>query len=163
MSITRRRRCNDIPKINVMPRSDPVSLPDYLPGSMDDIIRTNRNHCRLALATEAELERLSGPLQRGRAACHLTRWQILAIHLSGNGKVVNTYHLVGRVRGTREPWVTSKIQAVDLERRRVRTENSLYGLWGRPGNECDVDLRHLCATLNYWGIGQHFGVPAFYL
>lgn len=105
---------------------------------------------------------MARPLQRDHVSHHLMRWQVLAIHLTGNGKAVNTFHLVGRVRGTREPWVTSKIQAINLERRRVLTENSLYGLWGPQGRECDVDLRHLCATLNYWGIGRHFGVPEFY-
>lgn len=145
-----------------MLRSDSAPLPNYLPESLDGIIRTNRDHCRLGLATETELERLSQRIQRGRASRHLTRWQILAIHLTGNGKVIDTYHLIGRIRGTREPWVTSKLEAIDLKQRRVRTQNSLYGLWDSPGRESDIDLRHLCATLNYWGIGQHFGVPAFY-
>lgn len=145
-----------------MMTSKPIHLTDYLPICLDDIIRSNRDHCRLALATAEELERMSHPLKHGPASRRLARWQILAIHLSGNGKTVQTYHLVGRVRGTREPWMTSKIQAIDLRRRRVQTENSWYGLWGPAGRESDIDLRHVCATLNTWGLGPLFGVPELY-
>lgn len=142
--------------------SGTIPLVDYLPKSLDDIVRTNRDHLRLSLATEGELEQLSHPLRKSPLARYLIRWQILALHFSGNGKVVNTYHLIGRVRGTREAWMTSKVRAIDLKQRRVQTENSMYGLWGQRGGECDVDLRHLCATLNAWGLGPHFGVPELY-
>ncbi len=142
--------------------SEPIHLTDYLPTSLDDIIRSNRDHCRLALATAEELEQLSHSLKHGPASRHLVRWQILALHLTGNGKIRTTYHLVGHVRGTREPWMTSKVRAIDLNRRRVQTENSWYGLWGPAGRENDIDLRHVCATLNYWGLGPHFGVPELY-
>ena len=142
--------------------SGKIDLVDYLPKSLDNIIRANRNHCRLALATEGEMEQLSHPLNNSAVSRHLIRWQILALHLSGNGKAVQTFHLVGRVRGTREAWMTSKVQAIDLKRRRVRTENSLYGLWGPQGRESDIDLLYVCATLNYGGIGPLFGVPELF-
>lgn len=145
-----------------MLNAEPIQLADYLPTSLDGIIRANRDRCRLTLATEGDLEQLAHPLKHGPVSRHLIRWQILTFHLNGNGKTVQTYHLVGHVRGTREPWMTSKIQAIDLERRRVQTENAWYGLWGPAGRENDIDLRHVCATLNYWGLGPHFGVPELY-
>jgi len=144
-------------------RNRSIHLSEYLPKSLDDIIRTHRDQCRLALATEAEVINLSQPLARGPVTHQLMRWQIVALHFSVNGTTAETYHLVGRVRGSGVSWMTSKVVAMDLQQKRVRTQRSTYGLWGKPGQEQDIDLHHVCATLNYWGMGPHFGVPALLL
>ncbi len=142
---------------------DTIHISELLPKSLDEVIRLRRDLCRLTLASADELKTLTQDIPHQPVKQTLYRWQILAFHFTTPGQNVTTYHLVGRVRGSGAYWMTSKVTGLDREHRRIRTQNAIYGVWGKSGVEADINLSHVCATLNLWGIGPKFGVaPLFF-
>lgn len=142
------------------------NLRDLIPKSLDDIIRAQRHECRLALATDGELavlhmdlsDHTSSPVQHT-----LTDWQILMIHITGKaGGLTSFPKLLGHVQHTGQSWITSNVIGIDPKNCLVRTNNSTYRVTGPRVDESGLDLLHVCATLNAWGVGPRFGVPEFY-
>lgn len=150
--------------MSMPPDSLTTTLQELIPKSLDDIIRANRDQCRLALATDtelAELAELATEIPEGPVRHTLTAWQIIVVHLGGE-QATNVALLIGTVTGSGESWLTSRVLGVDLDRGLVRTANSLYRVQGSRGTEADLDLIHVCATLNIWGLGPYFAVPEFF-
>jgi hypothetical protein len=138
------------------------TLSNLIPKSLDDIIRANRDQGRLSLASTAEFKALAVDLEAGCVRHTLSHWQIVVLHITMAGEIESSPLLVGRVLRTGQSWMTSHVRGIDLKRGLVKTANSLYRLEGERVGEEELDLIHICATLNYWGIGQHFGVPRFF-
>lgn len=138
------------------------AIEKLIPKSLDAIFRANRDTGRLGLASNAELRQLAISLDAGAERHTLTHWQVIMLHITAAGASIASPRLVGRVRGSGESWITSHVTGVDLNNGLVQTANSLYRIEGERVGEDELDLIHICAALNTWGIGQHFGVPEFF-
>lgn len=145
-------------------QSSVTNLRDFIPKSVDDIVRARRDECRLAWATDEELERHKGDLQISDATVRtLCNWNILMFHLIYEGATTSAPFLVGTLQDTGQPRITSAVKAVDLAAGLVQTLNSLYRVVGPRDPEPDMHvLIHICVWLNASGIGPDLGVPGFF-
>lgn len=141
-------------------------LQELIPKDVDDIIRANRDRCRLAFATDEELNELereypgsgAGPVRHT-----LNGWNILMIHVVVDGSMQSIPKLLGNVQETGQCWITSTVTAVDSQAGLVRTENSVYRVAGPRSAEPDMHLLlHVCVWLNQQGLGRYFGIPEFF-
>lgn len=141
-------------------------LQDLIPQNLDDIIRVNRDKCRLAFATDEECRELERDLTNAAAGkvCHtLKDWNLLMIHVTANGSVKSLPKLLGCVQETGQCWLTSTVKGIDSRNGLVLTENSLYRVVGPRDSEPDKHLLlHVCVWLNQRGVGHYFGVPGFF-
>ncbi len=138
-------------------------LENLIPKRLDDIIRINRDKCRLALATEKELEALESSLSDLPVRYALTKWQIVMIHItSDNGLQTTSPRLIGRLVDSGQSWMTSYVVSIDMSNGLIQTKNSGYRVIGERIEEAELDLFHICTSLNQWGVGQYFGVPEFF-
>lgn len=130
------------------------------PPRLDDVFRANRDKGQLAVATDAEVAALTGPLEPIPLHYTLRHWTILALHLDLAGQQVTSYRLIGRLYdGT--PWITSEIQRLDLNVGRIQTRNSTCAVAGPSAPETEIDYPFLCTALHRLRIGPYFGVPEF--
>lgn len=141
-------------------------LQDLIPKNLGDIIRANRDKCRLAFATDEELSALEREFPRtagGQVRQTLKEWNILMIHVTVDGSVLSKPKLLGNVQETGQCWITSTVVAIDTHAGLVRTENSLYQVAGPRFPEPDRHLLlHVCIWLNQRGVGPLLGVPGFF-
>ena len=141
-------------------------LQDLIPKNLDDIIRANRDKCRLAFATDEELSALERefPSEAVSPVRHaLKEWNVLMIHVTVDGSVQSIPKLLGNVQETGQSWITSTVTAVDSQVGLVRTENSVYRVAGPRSTEPDTHLLlHVCVWLNQQGAGRYLGVPEFF-
>ncbi|MBI5922079.1 MAG: hypothetical protein HY847_10605 [Betaproteobacteria bacterium] len=132
-------------------------LQEITPKSLDDIIRTNRDKAKLYLSTEAELTALQGPMPIGLVKGNISHWSFITFFLTQ--KSWAGVYLTGFNEAENSSWMTSAVTAIN--RTAVLTRSgSIYILVGEPSTE--PDLPFICATLNGWGVGQHFGVPPLF-
>jgi hypothetical protein len=146
------------------PETQPLQA--LIPKDLDDIIRANREECRLAFATDEErhaLEREFPSAAVGPVRHTLTEWNVLMIHVTVDGSVRSIPKLLGNVQETGQCWLTSTVTAVDSQAGLIRTKNSVYRVAGPRSAEPDMHLlMHVCVWLNQQGVGRHFGVPGFF-
>lgn len=139
---------------------------DLIPKNLDDIIRANRDKCRLAIATDEERQALDRDLQNAgaRKARHTLRgWNILMIHVTTGGTSTSLPKLLGSVNETGQCWITSTVKGIDTRAGLVETENSIYRVVGPRNSEPDRHLLlHICVWLNQRGLGHYLGVPEFF-
>lgn len=138
----------------------PLHLPtleNLMPSSLDDIIRKNRDEARFYESTEAELAALHGVVPIMAVTGRLINWRFITfLFVETNTPMVN---LVGYNVDAQSSWMTSLVVAI--QGTFVQTKSgSLYQLEGEPSS--DLDLPYICATLNLWKVGPHFGVPAIF-
>lgn len=138
------------------PRKD-IALDQLMPTSLDDIIRSNRDRMRLYRSTDDELNALRMPLPTSRDKGVISHWCFITI--AQLGEVSPQVCLTGYNAAERSSWMTSQVTGISGNAVATRS-GSLYLLEGESSTE--LDLPFICATLNGWGIGQHFGVPAFF-
>lgn len=146
-------------------QSGVTTLGEFIPKSVDEIVRARRDECRLAWATDEELERHKGDLQKADAAVRSTlcNWNILMFHVIHAGGTTSVPFLVGTRLDTGQPRITSAVKAVDLTAGLVKTLNSLYRVVGPSDPEPDTHtLIHICVWLNASGVGPDLGVPGFF-
>lgn len=139
---------------------------DLIPKNLDDIIRANRDKCRLAFATDEErqaLERDLSSATAGKIRHTLKGWHILMVHVTSGGTEKSLPKLLGSVSETGQPWVTSTIKRIDTQAGLIQTENSVYRVVGPRNSEPDKHLLlHICVWLNQRGLGHYLGVPEFF-
>lgn len=139
-----------------------VALEKLVPTSLDEVIRAHRDTCRLAIASQRELDELAATIPDEYVRHTLKDWQIITLSVQAEGQTVTTSRLTGVVASTGESWITSHIMGVDLPNGLVETANSAYRVVGGPADERDLDYPFICAALNSWGIGQYLDVPEFF-
>lgn len=138
-------------------------LKNLVPKSLDDIFRKNRDKGRLALATNEELDKLESKIAYMPIRHKITHWQIFMIHITEeSGVQISSPRLIGKVEETGQSWITSHVTKIDTSNGLIETTNSCYQVIGSRVDEADLDLLHICVTLNQWGIGSSFGVPEFF-
>ncbi len=146
--------------------SKPTHINDLIPKNLDDIVRANRDKCRLALATDEERHALERDLSSGATGkIHhtLKGWNILMIHVTTGGASTSLPKLLGSVNETGQCWITSTVKGIDTRAGLVETENSVYRVVGQRESEPDRHLLlHICAWLNQRGLGRYLGVPGFF-
>jgi hypothetical protein len=112
-------------------------------------IRKNRDRCRLALATNEELATLESSVASLSVQDSLTHWQILVIHITQeDGAQVASPRLVGRLEKSGQSWITSNVLSFDSSTGLVQTRSSVYRVIGERVTETDLDLMHICVSLN---------------
>ena len=131
------------------------ALIDIRPKSLDDIVRKNRDKLRIYASTEEELRALHAPVPIQAATGVISHWSFITLFFAESKKPV--IHLHGYNAAERSSWMTSIVVATQGNVVATRT-GSLYILEGERSEE--QDLAYICATLNMWGVGQGFGVPA---
>jgi hypothetical protein len=124
-------------------------LEQLVTRNLDDIIRKNRDRCRLALATNEELATLESSVASLSVQDSLTHWQILVIHITQeDGAQVASPRLVGRLEKSGQSWITSNVLSFDSSTGLVQTRSSVYRVIGERVTETDLDLMHICVSLN---------------
>lgn len=132
-------------------------LEQITPKSLDDIIRTNRDKARMYLSTEAELAALQGAIPIGLVKGKISHWSFITFFLTEKNWA--GVYLTGFNAAENSSWMTSMVTAINGTA--VLTKSgSIYIFDGEPSTE--QDLPFICATLNLWGAGQHFGVPPLF-
>lgn len=138
-------------------------LKNLVPKTLDDIFRKNRYKGRLALATNEELEKFESKIADLPIRHKITHWQIFMIHITTeNGAHISSPRLIGRVEESRQSWISSNIIRINSGNGLIETKNSCYQVIGSRVDEAELDLLHICVTLNQWGIGNRFGVPELF-
>lgn len=133
------------------------------PSSLDDVIRANRDKCRLAFATDEELRQLNGRVSDSHEIWEVTSWQVIVIHITqDDGATVDNAYLVGTLCD--EPWrqlMSCRIVSVDLKLGLIETSCSdVYHVDGRKlADERFINLNHICTELHDMGLGRKYGVP----
>lgn len=135
-----------------------------MPKCLDDIVRTNRQHMTIRLATDQEImERHHRIVPDREPKMIINDWRFVAFE-----KSIGTFHRVdisllgdrphGGVR------ITSEVRQIDLDRQLVITNSgTLYGLGKRGDGEPHFDhLAMICAATHSWGWGAAFGIPHFF-
>lgn len=139
---------------------------DLIPKNLDDIVRANRDKCRLAIATDEERQALERdiPNAAARKVRHtLKGWNILMVHVTAGGTSTSLPKLLGSVNETGQCWITSTVKGIDTRAGLVQTENSVYRVVGPRILEPDRHLLlHICVWLNQRGLGPYLGVPEFF-
>jgi hypothetical protein len=146
------------------------TLERMIPKSLEDIVRKSRDQFQIGLATAEELAVLAATIEAGPIRDTITEWRIIAFRTIGLSIDAQTQAvsrslllLLGRAAGTRCPWITSAVTEIDIDRRLVRTQNSLYRLGARgEGEPPQEDLICVCAATHRWGVGKLIGAPAFF-
>lgn len=132
-----------------------------IPKSLDEVIRANRDRVALRHASEEEIMELYGPIRPQAAKGRMENWHLIALHdfVRGHAQIM----LLGDRHDGRGPRITSNVEAVDLDRGYVVTQNSLYQLGKGGQGEPSVDqLIMVCLAFHGWGFGGFLGVPQFY-
>lgn len=139
------------------------AIEKLIPKSLDDIIRTNRDKFRLALATDVELAKLESNKPDSPVKYTVTDWQVVVIHATlETGAKIASPRLVGTVVETGESWITSHVISIDTGKSLVKTKNSFYRVVGLRVDEDKLDLLTICIAMHQWGLGTYLGVPEFY-
>ncbi len=139
----------------------PMHLAQFIPKSLDAIVRKNRHLCRLRLATAEDFSRVEKRIPRKQPRHTLVRWQVIVLDVTTQPPV-RSLRLVGTTLESGESWITSNVIGIDLRTRMVQTENSLYAIKGRRVLEKNLNFPYICAVLNHWGIGHFLGAPEFF-
>ena len=140
-----------------------ASLEQYLPKSLDDIIRDRRNVCSLRLSNTEDFASLPpmvsmlDNIKQIRAT--INDWRIVCLTLpSGKNHI-----LTGINETSNNAWATSALKSVDFQNNLVLTENSIYRLGIKGEGEPDLAIRlHICYCLHSWGLGAPLGVPRIF-
>jgi hypothetical protein len=148
------------------------TLEKLTPRSLDDIVRRNRDRCRIGLATPDELTVRAAKIPPQRTRQTISEWRMIAIRAIGlepdveiDGFLGNScVALLGQVADLQRLWITSAVLRIDADAGLVRTRNSLYRVSGAAaaGEPDEAALIFLCATLHRWGVGAFLGAPAFF-
>lgn len=136
-------------------------LARLVPKSLDEIVRKNRDKCRIHLATPEDFARVKKRIPKQPPRYTLVHWQVIVLDVSISPPV-RSLRLVGTAVETGESRITSNIVGINRRTGLVETENSIYAIKGRRAQEKNLDFPYICAALNYWRIGPFLGVPAFF-
>lgn len=111
------------------------------PCSLDDVIRANRDKCRLAFATDDELQKLNGGVFSDTPSRpDVTDWQIIVMHIrQDDGSAVDYAFLVGWCLDTRGP---------------LSRPLSVVAIGLSSGTRCDPELPY---GMPVWNVGWHSG------
>ena len=143
--------------------SEPETIEDHIPKSLDEIIRLRRESFSLRLSSPDEIASLPTVIEDRSTAIQATidNWYPICLAYSKAGDMAPqlTHFLLGINREAECAWMTSAINALDQERSVVRTNNSLYALGSKGRGNPDLNLiLHVCHTLHKWGIGKQLGI-----
>lgn len=135
-------------------------LNSLIPKSLDDIVRFNREHLTLRLATDMEIMELHHEIIPNRKpSMIISDWRLVAF--VGSQRV--DIFLLGDKpnNGVR---ITSPVRMIDLDRQLVITQSgTLYGLGKAGQGEPPFDhLMMICPASHSWGFGALFGIPHFF-
>jgi len=128
-----------------MTRNTEYPLERLLNLKLEDVV-ANKELGDLRLATDAEIQTLSGDVADSWTKGTLLRWHVIAIEKRSHFAKAA---VLGYLEETRLALRTSEIVALDLDRRLVQTLNSVYRLEDRAEGEVPTDLVwFLCATFD---------------
>jgi hypothetical protein len=140
-----------------------AAIQALIPQSLDDIIRINREHVQLRLATDEEVFDLHKVITPGEPKDVIDEWNLIALC---QPELDTTFvFLLGDIRRNGHQRITSDVTGIDLDKQLLITKSgSLYQL-GSPKKNGDPDQHQLmciCAAFHGWGFGHRLGVPHFF-
>ncbi len=138
-------------------KPNPLPPEHDAPASLDDVIRTNRDHTRLYLSTAAELAALRGAIPSQPIKGEIGDWCFITLLISETQE--RFLYLTGTNLADHSSCMTSKVTVINGHAAMTKS-GSIYALAGDPSTA--PDLPYICATLNLWGIGPRFGVPPYF-
>lgn len=137
------------------------NIDDYLPKSLDEIVRRRRDEVQIRLATAFEIKALgeflgNTKISQGEVKDTISEWYPLAFRVRDDLQI----RLLGHFERKGVISMTSQVLLLDLAAGFAKTDNSLYRL-GKPGEgePPRAYLVQLCAILNDMGLGKTLGVP----
>jgi hypothetical protein len=142
-----------------MPRAIPIAeLESSIPTTLDDVIK-RKDVMRLQLATDSDLAALALRVPEGVVKMTLRDWYVvMSVHGTTKKRIALTlFGTAGEAGGTAN---TSALVARQGDRF-LTSSGAIYECVGPTSSE--PDLLHICAWLNYLGIGEALGVAPFFL
>lgn len=137
------------------------NIEDFLPKSLDEIVRHRRDEVQIRLATATEIQALGeylgdAKISQGEVKDTISEWYPVTFRVRDDLQI----RLVGHFERKGVISMTSRVLLLDLAAGFAKTENSLYQL-GKPGEgePPRAYLVQLCAILNDMGAGKALGVP----
>lgn len=139
-------------------------IQELIPKSLNDIVRANKEHLTIRLATDGEVMALHCGVAPNRPPkMVLDDWRFIVMDMSMDGFRDYELYLLGDTPygSTR---ITSPVRQIDLDRRLVITNSgTLYGLGKQGLGEPPYNhLAMICAAAHSWGFGRTFGIPHFF-
>ena len=139
-----------------------AAIQALIPQSLDDVIRLNREHVQLRLATDEEIFDLHQVITPGEPKDIIDEWNLIALC---QPELDTTFvFLLGDIRRNGHQRITSDVVGIDLDIQLLITKSgSLYQLGSPKNGDPDVDqLYMICAAFHAWGFGHKLGVPHFF-
>jgi DNA-binding Xre family transcriptional regulator len=143
--------------------TDVKSVGQWIPKSLDEIIRERRDECSLRLSTNEDIATLRPMVtilnNAKQIRATISEWRIICLTLP-SGK---SHILTGINESTNDVWATSALKSIDFENNLVLTDNSIYRLGSKGEGEPHLSiLLHICYILHLWGLGERLGVPQIF-
>jgi len=137
------------------------NIDDYLPKSLDEIVRRRRDEVQIRLATATEIKALGefigdAKMSQGEVKDTISEWYPILFRVRDDMQI----RLLGHFEKRKEILLSSDVAVLSPENGLAKTENSFYRLGKRGDGE---PPRHflvvLCAILTKTGAGRVLGVP----
>ena len=138
-------------------------LKRLLPQSLNEVITINREIASLRLATADDIAALQCDITADPLSPKgtISGWAFIALELRNRHEVGVSVFLTGYSETESSNWMTSRVLGFDEKRGIVTTNSgSVYVL--RGDSTTRVDIYHVCAMLNSWGLGRHLGIAPFF-
>ena len=138
-------------------------LQALIPKNLDDIIRLHRDRASLCISTQEDLQPLASNIPLSPTAVPISRWHFITLDADTVPARTRVVFLVGWNDHENRTWNTSPVKRYDAAAGLLVTRSgNTYSTAGPQGTEKDLDLRHICIFLRKTGVGDHFGIPAFF-
>ena len=137
------------------------NIEDFLPKSLDEIVRRRRDEVQIRLATSSEIQALGeflgdAQMKQGEEKDTINEWYPVTFRVRDDLQI----RLLGHFEKRNEILLSSAVTVLNRQNGVARTENSLYRLGKRGDGEPPRHfLAVLCAILHKTGAGQVLGVP----
>lgn len=134
-----------------------------IPKNLDDIIRLHRDRASLRISTQDDLQPLASNIPPSQTAVPISRWHFITLDADTVPTRQQVVFLVGWNDNENRTWNTSPVKKFDAAAGLVVTRSgNTYRTAGPQGTEKDLDLLHICIFLRQTGVGDYFGIPAFF-
>ena len=136
------------------------AIQNLMPKSLDDIIRKNRDHVALRIATPEDKAPLTRAISPSSEGVRISRWNFLSLEARAPVTPVLYVLLVGWRDDAARPWITSPVLIIDPQHGYVFTRSrSVYRVVGESSEA--IDLPTVCAWMHQTSLGEYLGVPLF--
>ena len=128
-------------------------MQNIVPKNLEELVLSGKEHLAIELAEDVEMSELKGIVRTKEIRSMISSWSVIKVTA-----FKRSMYLLSGYTGEGQPWCTSPILAIDRDRARVLTENSIYGLADQHLGEPDLVIRlHIAYLLRSWNIDGQIG------